>query len=696
MAKKLTRKEKIALQQEEAKKNPAPVKKNAPQAKRHSRLTRNLAFLIAGLAFLLYANTLSFDYARDDYSIITENVMTKKGFDAVKEIMGTTYRTGYSSTDYELYRPLSKAVFAIEWGLSGNQPNPHLGHWIHVLFYALTGFLLFYALSLYMNGNLLLAFLASSLFIAHPIHTEVAANIKSLDEVMGLLFFVIAAIFVYFYLERNSLLLLGIAMFSYFLSMLSKESSITFVAVLPLLIWFFTKAPSSKNVTATLALVLVAGIFLAIRSSVIGKAASSVGLGGSIVSSGVSVADNLLAGQDFGHRFATAVFIMGIYLKQLFFPAVLCSDRSIQDIPVVGLGDWRFLLSLAVYAGLGIYALLRFRKKDPVAFGILFFFITASVASNIPMLIGTSYGERLMYTPSLGFCIAIAALPVSLFKTEEGGPGSVREFFKTFARPLAAAGVILLLFGFRTVTRNPDWHDNIALALSDVEVAPNSTRSHFYLGNAISQDEFLSQQDSSKRKMYLDSANHELTRAVNLYPGFADAWQQMAKNYGSLHDQANAEVYYKKALELNPNNSMYLNNYGYLQFNMATEEVNTGIKLTQAHQDSAAHVHFANASVNYENARKNFEEAVRWNPKYTDAYNNLGAAYGTLGENLKSQGNITGANDCFEKAIFNFKKVVELEPSRTGAYQMIANTYRNMGNASEAQRYQDMVQTGGK
>ena len=228
MAKKLTRKEKIALQQQskEAGTERPVVKKNIPrQSKGANKLTIYLGFIVAALAFLLYANTLNHDYALDDYSLIKENSMTRKGSAAIGEILHSTYRAGYFNTDAQLYRPLSKVFFALEWQYSHGDPEgaPHFGHWVNVLFYALTGFLLFYALSLYLKGNYIASFLTASLFIAHPIHTEVTANIKSLDEILCFLMFVITIIFVHRYIQKNSIFNLGIAMASFFLALLKTN-----------------------------------------------------------------------------------------------------------------------------------------------------------------------------------------------------------------------------------------------------------------------------------------------------------------------------------------------------------------------------------------------------------------------------------------------------------------------------------------
>ena len=75
-------------------------------------------------------------------------------------------------------------MFAVEWEISKN--NPVLSHWVNVIFYALTGWLLFITLfKLLKEYNIVVPFIISILFISHPIHTEVVANIKSRDELMG-------------------------------------------------------------------------------------------------------------------------------------------------------------------------------------------------------------------------------------------------------------------------------------------------------------------------------------------------------------------------------------------------------------------------------------------------------------------------------------------------------------------------------
>jgi hypothetical protein len=74
------------------------------------------------------------------------------------------------------------------------------------------------------------------------------------------------------------------------------------------------------------------------------------------------------------------------------------SDRVICQC----LGDCR-----AAVSGLGAYAIVRAKSKDVFAFAILFYLVTLSVSSNLFVKIAATFAERLLYTPSLGFCIAV-------------------------------------------------------------------------------------------------------------------------------------------------------------------------------------------------------------------------------------------------------------------------------------------------
>ena len=124
--------------------------------------------IIALLAFLLYANTLSHDYALDDYSVLKDNYVTQEGASAIPTIFKTHFRYGYKnwSSAGELYRPVTLSAFAIQWNISPD--NAGFYHLVNVLLYALSGFLIFVTLANILQGySLLIPFFASLLFVAH-------------------------------------------------------------------------------------------------------------------------------------------------------------------------------------------------------------------------------------------------------------------------------------------------------------------------------------------------------------------------------------------------------------------------------------------------------------------------------------------------------------------------------------------------
>ena len=673
MAKKLTRKEKIALQQKEAEQTPFPKEvqkkpgKKSSAAKKTDKLKLSLGIIVAALAFVLYANTLGNDYALDDYGVIPENTITKKGFDGVTEMFQTSYRAGRFTQDFSLYRPLSKAMFAIEWGISPN--NPQLSHGVNVILFALTGFLLFYALSLYIRKSMLIPFITSVIFVAHPIHTEAVANIKGRDEILCFLFFIVTAIFIFHYVHSGKAKHIIIAAGFFFLAFLSKESAITFLAVIPLMLYFFTDVEKSKYIVPVVMLIVIAGIFLLIRENVLGPNKDGP----------TAMIDNYMANMSDGlAKKANAIFIMGVYLKLMVVPHPLICDGSFNHFPQIGATDWRFLVSLLAYLALGVFAVMRFKKKDIISFGIIYFFVTASIVSNVIITIGTNYGERLMYAPSLGLCIAIAALFVRVFKLQEDETviifPDVTSFLKNYTKPIALTGIVFVLFGFKTFTRNSDWSDNATLYSNDLNYAPNSARIHFYLGNQLAMDDKLALiKDSVEKRTVTDSAIAELERAIKIYPGYSDALQKTAQIYLSRNDTANTRKYYEKLMGPKQMNATYWNNYGNYLFRVG----------------------------NIPGAKLAFENAIKYSPTYAHPYNNLASVYGSYGEyykNLaisdptKANEHITNARSNFEQSVTLSLKAISLDPDYYQAFQTAAITYGFLGNTQKQQEYMNLFQ----
>jgi tetratricopeptide (TPR) repeat protein len=348
----------------------------------------------------------------------------------------------------------------------------------------------------------------------------------------------------------------------------------------------------------------------------------------------------------------------------------------------VTVSDWRFLLPVLVYAALAVYGLLRLKKKDLLSFSILYFFITASVGSNLLVLIGTNYGERLMYAPSLGFCLAIAALLVRGFGLEDSPATAptLGAFVRAYRGPLVLVGLVVALYGVTTVTRNADWSDNITLDTRDLQHAPHSARLHNSLGIEFlkNAEKLGAPGDGAARARALTKAVAELNRAVEIYPEFAGALGSLALAHDYLGDTATARGYFEKTLQLDPSRPLAHNNFANLLVKLGDEK----------------------------SAIEHYRLALRHSPDYGDAHLNLGLALGRAGEQsvrtaVEAQkrnnergyrDHMTAATRSFQEALAHLKRAVEIAPDDYEASASVAAIYQYLGDERNAKAYRDRAE----
>ncbi len=199
------------------------------------------AFFVFLFAFAIYVNTIPNDYNLDDNLVTQNHRLTSKGISAIPEIFSSYYYEDEMGYKYG-YRPIVLVSFAIEHSLFGE--NVHISHAINVFLFALTCLLIFLLLrKMIPNKNLLIPLFISLLFATHPIHTEVVASIKNRDELLSLLFGLLAFLSI-FTIKKNisllRLLAIGIVTLVLFvISILSKNSTVLLAIMIPLADLFF-------------------------------------------------------------------------------------------------------------------------------------------------------------------------------------------------------------------------------------------------------------------------------------------------------------------------------------------------------------------------------------------------------------------------------------------------------------------------
>ena len=180
------------------------IKHQAATEKNKKKVKLFFSLLIGALAIAIYANSINNSYTLDDFSVIKENNIVKNGAKSIPLIFNSSYRYGYLNVNDGLYRPFTLMMYAIEWQIFPDKPAIY--HLVNILLYALTGVVMFRLLCKALKQyNIILPLVATLLFIAHPIHTEVVANIKSRDEIMCFLFVLLSINYLFNYVNENKI-----------------------------------------------------------------------------------------------------------------------------------------------------------------------------------------------------------------------------------------------------------------------------------------------------------------------------------------------------------------------------------------------------------------------------------------------------------------------------------------------------------
>ncbi|MCY7411195.1 MAG: tetratricopeptide repeat protein [Chitinophagales bacterium] len=688
--------------------NQTQANKKITEVQSSKSLPRTLMIICALFAFALYANTLVNEFTVDDDMVIMKNDFTTQGISALPKIFSTAYRAGYTDRNEGLYRPLSVAMFAAEWELAGK--NPFLYHLLNVLLYVITAVVLFLTLKLMLEGkNLLLPFLIALLFIAHPVHTEVIANVKSGDEVLAFLFSMLT---IYFSLkfvgtERKKFMLMS--MLCFFLALLSKESAVTIVALVPLTLYFF-KTPVKKQWSSiAIGLVLPLIIYFIIRYSV---------LKGITNFSEILLINNSLAAaqNDFAIRTATAIYILGRYVLLLFIPHPLSYDYSFNSVPLVSFSDARALISLLIFIALAFIAVKGIKKKNPVAFGIFFFAISIALVSNIIILIEATMAERFLYMPSLGFCIAIVFFTTKILKVNHStvACAGVIDLVKKNYRMSLIFGVVLILFSIKTFSRNFVWKDNFTLLQHDIKTNPNSARILYSIGSTYIFEKGLSEVDSNKQKQDYRQGIGYLQKGLDILPEYGDAWFNMGLAYNYLEDYKNAAPSFDKGFEhtTKPSQQHYIGAgiaYGEMkEYPKSFSCFNRVFETNDTCYDASNNLGMFYSRIGkYDSSILLLTKAINLKPNLGKPYYNMGNTYAYKGDYITAiewynkaianepklsvayvnMGNSYGALKEYPKALEAFQKVLQFDPENEQARYNTGVTYMIMGDTTRARQF---------
>lgn len=435
-----------------------------PTARLHPAV---LPLFVAAAAVLVYLNSLANGYALDDVFIVQKNTRVHDLF-GFADIWLTPYWPTHGAL-LGLYRPLAIAAYSVQWAIGGGEA--WVFHLANVLLHALVTVLVFCTVRHFASA--LGAAAGALIFAVHPLHTEAVSNIVGQAELIAAVT-VLLAVLVHLrrpdvevsWSRRAALVVL------LFLGLLSKESAITMPGLLVLLDFAqkrvtleraslvrYVRAMAMPAILLTLTLLA----YLVLRFSVLE----------SITGIDAAPAFPYLREK---YRVLHAFRSWPEYVRLLVFPLDLAADYGPAVVlpvesftPMVGLG-------FAILAAVVLLTLLV--PKHPLPAVVAgWFLISMLTISNLFFPVGVLIAERTLYLPSAALSFAVAFLWDAALRHAPDR--------RALVAPAAAVLLVAALFGARTVLRNPDWKDTLAVLRALIRDHPEAYRSQWVLAHDL-------------------------------------------------------------------------------------------------------------------------------------------------------------------------------------------------------------------
>ncbi|XP_017107201.2 protein O-mannosyl-transferase Tmtc2 [Drosophila bipectinata] len=292
-------------------------------------------------------------------------------------------------------------------------------------------------------------------------------------------------------------------------------------------------------------------------------------------------------------------------------------------------------------------------------------------ASNLLFYVGFVVAERLLYLPSVGFCLLVGYGVSRLMSCSQ----------KTRCALLLSFSVILAAMSLRTVRRNADWRDEESLYRSAIAINPPKA-----LGNLGS---VLSSQGR------YEEAKTVLQKAIRYRPNMADVHFNLGILHQNQQDYLAAVECFQRAIKFRPNLAAAYLNLG-ISFialgkrQQAIEILQAGSKLDGAtvrdrgaHDQARSSVYLQLGALYVEQGKLQRALAV-----YREALSSLPGVLQQREVLYQRIGDVLGRLHQWDEAERHHRAALELQPNQVAAHLSYGITLaRNSSRASEAEMW---------
>ncbi|KAM7415151.1 hypothetical protein PAMA_019801 [Pampus argenteus] len=606
--------------------------------------------LLTGMVVGCYWNSLSCGFVFDDVSAILDNKDLRPSTPLLNLFLNDFWGTPMAEErSHKSYRPLTVLTFRLNYLFSELSAASY--HLLNVVLHAVVCVLFLRVCRLFLDKPSSLV--AALLFAVHPIHTEAVTGVVGRAELLSSIF-LLAAFLAYTKStgSDHSIVWAPIALTVVLVAAatLCKEQGITVVGIccvhevfvaqgftLPMLLDTLRQVVQGKDgfpyaVLQTLLklIVLVISTLLLVIVRV------------QVIQSQLPVFtrfDNPAAVSPTPTRQLTFNYLLPVNAWLLLNPSELCCDWTMGTIPLVESPlDHRNLATLAFYTFLGLLSLhsLRYRHSSAktVIMALSLIVLPFIPASNLFFPVGFVVAERVLYVPSMGFCVLVAhGFRIVSHK------GHLKKI------SWLMIGVLLTTHAVKTFNRNWDWESEYTLFTSALKVNKNNAKLWNNVGHALEN-----QNNYGRALQYF-------LQATRVQPDDIGAHMNVGRTYKNLNKSKEAEDAYLMAKSLMP---QVIPGKRYAT-RVAPNHLNVYINL--------ANLIRANES-RLEEADQLYRQAISMRPDFKQAYI-------SRGELLLKMNKLTEARDAYLRAL-------ELDRTNADLWYNLAIVYIEMKEPSEA------------
>ncbi|XP_075945746.1 protein O-mannosyl-transferase TMTC3 isoform X2 [Anarhichas minor] len=606
--------------------------------------------LLTGLVVGCYWNSLLCGFVFDDVSAILDNKDLRPSTPVRNLFLNDFWGTPMAEErSHKSYRPLTVLTFRLNYLFS--ELVAAFYHLLNVILHAVVCVLFLRVCRLFLDKTSSLV--AALLFAVHPIHTEAVTGVVGRAELLSSIFLLAAFLsYTKSTSANHSIVWAPIALTVVLVAAatLCKEQGITVIGIccvhevfiaqgftLPMLLDTLRRVLQGKDgfpyaVLQTLLklIVLVISTLLLVIVRV------------QVIQSQLPVFtrfDNPAAVSPTPTRQLTFNYLLPVNAWLLLNPSELCCDWTMGTIPLVeSLLDLRNLATLVFYTFLGLlaYHSLRYRHSSArtVIMALSLIVLPFIPASNLFFPVGFVVAERVLYVPSMGFCVLVA----HGFKiVSHKGPLKKISWL--------IIGVLLTTHAVKTFKRNWDWESEYSLFTSALKVNKNNAKLWNNVGHALEN-----QNNYAKALQYF-------LQATRVQPDDIGAHMNVGRTYKNLNKSREAEDAYLVAKSLMP---QVIPGKKYAT-RVAPNHLNVYINL--------ANLIRANES-RLEEADQLYRQAISMRPDFKQAYI-------SRGELLLKMNKLTEARDAYLRAL-------ELDRTNADLWYNLAIVNIEMKDPSEA------------